>query len=307
MKCGKCNKKAVTFIRYNGAYLCKCHFKEYVEKRVRKDVRRQKVRGGVIAVALSGGKDSLVTMYLMQELIGKHRDKELHAITIDEGIKGYRPKTIEIARKHCEILGVPHHIVSFQEIFGLTVDVISRMREELGECTYCGVFRRYCLNMKGRELLAKTIVMGHNLDDVSQSILMNFTKNDMERMARFAPHKNVQPGLIPRILPLRTIPEKETSLYAFLKGLEIMEDECPYAVRATRGVYRDIIARLEDEYPGTRHSIFNSYCVISECLQHSYVPAELQPCEICTEPTSQGICRTCVLKRKIKKLKTDGA
>ncbi len=303
MKCSKCNKKAVTFIRYNGIYLCKAHFMEYVERRVRKDVRRQGLKKGVIAVALSGGKDSLATLYLMHDLIGEHRDKELHAITVDEGIVGYRPQTIDIAQEHCKKLGVEHHIISFKEIVGLTIDEMSKMRDELGECTYCGVFRRLCLNKNGNEIHAKTIAMGHNLDDVSQSILMNFTKNDMERMARFAPHKNVQPGLIPRILPLRTIPEKETSLYAFLRGLEIMEDECPYAVRASRGIFRDIIAKLEDEYPGTRHSILNSYLVINECLQQKYVPADLHSCGICGEPTSQEICRACMLKEKLMKIK----
>ena len=303
MKCSKCNKKAVTFIRYNGTHLCKGHFMEYVEKRVRKDVRKQRLERGIIAVALSGGKDSLVTLYLLHDLIEGHRDKELHAITVDEGIVGYRPKTIEIAQKHCKKLDVEHHIVSFKEIIGFTVDEISKMRGELGECTYCGVFRRLCLNKKGNEINAKVIVMGHNLDDVSQSILMNFVKNDMERMARFAPHKKVQPGLIPRILPLRTIPEKETTLYAFLRGIEVSEDECPYAVRASRGIFRDIIAKLENEYPGTRHSILNSYLAIDDCLQEKYLPAELQPCQMCGEPTSQEICRACMLKEKLMKIK----
>jgi len=301
MKCSKCNKKAVTFIRYNGTYLCKQHFMEYVEKRVRKDIRKQGLRKGIIAVALSGGKDSLVALYLMNDLFGKHKDKELHAITVDEGIAGYRQKTIEIARKHCNFLGIEHHVVSFKEIIGFELDEISKIRGELGECTYCGVFRRLCLNKKGNEINAKTIAMGHNLDDVSQSILMNFVKNDMERMARFAPHKKVQPGLIPRILPLRTIPEKETTLYALLRGIEVSEEECPYAVHASRGIFRDIIAKLENDYPGTRHSILNSYLAIDDCLQEKYLPAELQPCKICGEPTSQEICRACMLREKIEK------
>lgn len=54
MKCSKCGKEAVTFIRYNGTYLCREHFIEYVERRVRKDVRKQGIRKGVVAVALSG-------------------------------------------------------------------------------------------------------------------------------------------------------------------------------------------------------------------------------------------------------------
>jgi len=177
-------------------------------------------------------------------------------------------------------------------VLGYTLDEISGVRADLGECTYCGVFRRMCLNRKGREIDAKAIVMGHNLDDVAQSIFMNFANNDMERMARFAPHKKVQEGLIPRMLPLRTIPEKETTLYALLKGMD---------VRASRGTFRDMVAKLEDEYPGTRHSILNSYLAIDECLQEKYPPAKLRPCERCGEPTSRRICRACMLREKIEK------
>jgi uncharacterized protein (TIGR00269 family) len=266
-------------------------------------MRKQGLKQGIIAVALSGGKDSLVALHIIYDLIEKHKDKELHAITVDEGISGYRSQTIDIAHTHCKQLDIPHHIISFKEIIGFTVDEISTIRGELGECTYCGVFRRLCLNKKGNDIHAKTIATGHNLDDVSQSILMNFTKNNIERMARFAPHKKVQRGLIPRVLPLRTIPEKETSLYAFLKDLEVMESECPYAVRASRGIFRDVIAKLEDEYPGTRHSILNSYFAIDDCLQQKYLPADLQLCTVCNEPTSQGTCRACTLKEKLTKLK----
>jgi uncharacterized protein (TIGR00269 family) len=301
MKCSKCGKEAVTFIRYNGTYLCREHFIEYVERRVRKDVRRQGIRKGVVAVALSGGKDSLAALYLMNDIVKEHRDKELHAITVDEGISGYRPETIEVAKRHCDELGVEHHVVSFKDVVGYTLDEISAVRGELGECTYCGVFRRLCLNKKGREIDARTMVMGHNLDDVAQSILMNFVNNDMERMARFAPHKKVQEGLIPRILPLRTIPEKETTLYALLRGLDVMEDECPYAVRASRGAFRDMIAKLENDYPGTRHSILNSYLAIDDCLQQKYPPADLKPCIKCGEPTSQEICRACMLREKFER------
>ncbi|RLF44875.1 MAG: TIGR00269 family protein [Thermoplasmata archaeon] len=301
MKCSKCGKEAVTFIRYNGTYLCREHFIEYVERRVRKDVRKQGIRKGIVAVALSGGKDSLAALYLMHDIIKEHKDKELHAITVDEGIAGYRPESIKVAKKHCDELGVEHHVISFKEVLGYTLDEISAVRGELGECTYCGVFRRLCLNKKGREIDAKTIVMGHNLDDVAQSILMNFVNNDMERMARFAPHKKVQEGLIPRILPLRTIPEKETTLYALLRGLDVLEDECPYAVRASRGTFRDMIAKLENDYPGTRHSILNSYLAIDDCLQQKYPPVKLKPCRICGEPTSQEICRACMLREKFER------
>jgi len=300
MKCNKCDREAVTFIRYNGTYLCKQHFMEFVEKRFKREVRKQRLPHGILAVALSGGKDSIVATYLMNRITEKDDSREVHAITVDEGIKGYRDKTIKIARKFCDEYDIPHHIISFKDEYGFTLDEMSVLRGELAECTYCGVFRRQCINKVAKNLNAKVIAMGHNLDDVSQTILMNFVRSDVERMARMAPHKKVQKGLIPRILPLRSIPEKEITLYAYLKGFEISEDECPYAVRALRGEYRDFIMKLEERHPGSRHSILKSFLEIEDCLREKYPPASLKPCKLCGQPSSEEICMACQLIKKIR-------
>ncbi|RLF44350.1 MAG: tRNA lysidine(34) synthetase TilS, partial [Thermoplasmata archaeon] len=76
MQCSKCSKEAITFIRYNGTYLCRQHFIEFVEKRVRKEIRKQGLPKGNIAVALSGGKDSLVACYLLWKIT--HKDTTRH-------------------------------------------------------------------------------------------------------------------------------------------------------------------------------------------------------------------------------------
>jgi len=299
MNCTKCLTPAVTYIRYNGTYLCANHFSQYVEKRVHKDIRKQQIHQGVVAVALSGGKDSLAVLYLMHDIIEHHQNKELHAITVDEGIAGYRPYTLDVARKHCKQLGISHHVVSFKDTVGYTLDQICVMASDFKECTYCGVFRRQCLNIVAREIGARTLVMGHNLDDMAQSIFMNIANNDLERMARMVPHSSVQPGLIQRVVPLRSIPEKEVMLYALLRGLDILEDECPYAVRATRGMYRDLLDTLEDSHPGSRHSLLNSYLSLKQCLDSMFPPAQLQSCSRCDEPSSQALCRACELKETI--------
>ena len=112
------------------------------------------------------------------------------------------------------------YIVSFKDVFGITMDEIASKHDELGECSYCGVFRRVCLNKKSKDLRLDKLVTGHNLDDIAQSILMNFVNGDMQKLARLGPHRKVQPGLVPRMLPLRTIPEKEVALYAIIKNTE---------------------------------------------------------------------------------------
>ena len=173
------------------------------------------------------------------------------------------------------------------------------MNNELGECSYCGVFRRLCLNTKAKELGVDKLVTGHNLDDMAQSILMNFVNGDINKLVRLGPHKKVQPGLVPRMLPLRSIPEKENALYAILKDIKFHDGVCPYAIRALRGDFRDIIDDLEYKHPGTRHSILNSYDGIKDLLFEKFPPVGLKTCEKCGEPTSQKLCKTCILKNKI--------
>lgn len=301
IQCMKCKKPAVTFIRYSGAHLCSTHFIDYVERRVKRDLKKQgkTTEKTTFGIALSGGKDSTVMMYLMHQIFSQHPHVALHAITVDEGIKRYRDASLPIAQKNCDLLGIDHHIISFRDAVGITMDEIAARHDDLGECSYCGVFRRFCLNTKTKELGVDKLVMGHNLDDMAQSILMNFTNGDMQKLARLGPHTKVQPGLVPRVLPLRTIPEQEIMLYALVKHIEFHNAECPYSTRALRGSFRDIIDTLEDNTPGTRHSILNSYESIKELLLAQYPPVKLNRCPSCKEPTSQNLCKTCLLKKRI--------
>jgi len=299
--CSKCQKPAVTFIRYNGTHLCKDHFIDYFEKRVKKDIKKQgkTKKDSRIAIAVSGGKDSTVTLNIINDIFSIRANIDLFCITVDEGIRGYRDESIDFVKRNCKKLGIEHHIISFKDTVGKTMDEIALKRDELGECSYCGVFRRLCLNKKSKELEIDKLVTGHNLDDMAQSILMNFVNGDMQKLARLGPHKKIQPGLVPRMLPLRSIPEKEVLLYAIIKNIEFHDAECPYSTRALRGVFRDIIDGLEYKNPGTKHSILNSYSDIKDILLEKYPPADLNKCLKCGEPTSQKLCKACILKSKI--------
>ncbi len=299
--CSKCNKQAITFIRYNGTHLCKDHFIQYFDKRVKKDIKKQGKtnKESKKAVAISGGKDSTVALYVTHEIFSKRKDVELYAITVDEGIKNYRDKSIKIANDNCKKLGIEHHIISFKDVFGKTMDEINKLNDNLGDCSYCGVFRRVCLNKVANELKAQTLITGHNLDDMSQSILMNFVNGDMQKLARLGPHKKVQPGFVPRMFPLRVIPEKEVALYAILRNIKFHDDECPYSTNALRGDFREMIDNLEYKNPGTRHSIINSYDNIKDLLLEKYPPVKLNKCKMCGEPTSQKLCKACILKNRI--------
>ncbi len=299
--CDKCGKKAVIFVKYSGAHLCADHFCDFVEKRVKHEIRQQvNLKGGErIAVAVSGGKDSTVALHLVRKILGHRRDLELCAITVDEGIAGYRESSIPIVADQCRSIGVDHVVISFEDAFGITMDEIAGKERHLATCSYCGVLRRAAMNRAAKEWRAGYLATGLNLDDTAQSILMNFSRGDVERLARLGPHKRVQMDLVPRIQPLRTIPESETTLYALANDLNYHDLECPYAPEALRNTYRSVIAQLEDKCPGTRHSILNSYAEILPALESIYPRAKLGHCS-CGEPTMAEKCKACELIDSIR-------
>ena len=304
VRCSKCSADAVTFIRYNGTSLCSEHFTEYVDKRVKREVRSQLEigHGKHIAVAISGGKDSSVTLYTLAMILGHRRDIRLSAFTVDEGIAGYRPATMDKVFQLTSRLGIEHHVVSFQDEVGTTMDELAPISGDQSPCSYCGVFRRRCMNKAAKQIGADIVATGHNLDDTAQSVMMNFMRGDVERLARLGPHLRIQPGLVPRIEPLRLIPEKESYLYAYLNGIEFSDDECPYAGEALRNDYRAMIDGMEQKHPGIKFSIVSSYDAIRPMLKQHYPAAQLRICA-CGEPTCNERCMSCEMtERAIKAL-----
>lgn len=303
MRCDLCPKDAVILIRYNGTHLCASHFMSYFEKRVKKEIRKQiQVKpGDVLAVAVSGGKDSMVTLHMVDSVFRERGDVSVCAVTIDEGIDGYRPPSVDIVRGFCGERGIPLHVRSFSEL-GLSMDEVAPVSGENSPCTYCGVFRRKLMNDEARRVGASYLATGHNLDDMAQSVMMNFVRGDVERLARLGPHTRVQPGLVPRFHPLRMIPEKESLLYAMVSGIPFWDGECPYWQAALRNQYRDVVDELESRSPGSKFSILSSYDALKPMLDANIPHAELHFCG-CGEPTLGARCKACelsdVLKRRL--------
>ena len=304
MDCSRCGAPAVEWIRYSGEHLCRDHFLSFVERRAKRELRAQvDLQGGErIAIGMSGGKDSSTTAVLLTDFLRNRGDIELVGITIDEGIASYRPTGIEVAKRLCERLGIEHRVLAYEGTVGHTMDEVVGRDPGSIPCSYCGPFRRQALNRAAREVDADYVATGLNLDDTAQSILMNVARGDVEKLARLGPHESRQSGLVPRIQPLRMIPEKEVYLYAFLRGIAFHDATCPYAERAQRGRFREILHRLEDESPGTRHAIVSGYDQMRPLLQSAYPPATLSECARCGEPTASVVCKACELREKIEKI-----
>jgi uncharacterized protein (TIGR00269 family) len=254
-------------------------------------------KGDTIAVGLSGGKDSSVLLHILHKLFRQRPDITLIAISIDEGIKGYRQETLEYAKELAQSLGVDLIIASFKTEYGESLDEIVSKGGEKGPCSYCGALRKHILNKTAREAGATRLAVGHNLDDESQTVMMNLLRGDVERLVRMVPGC-VQPGLILRSKPLRDIPEREVALYALLNHIPVDFSECPYAYSAIRGEVRDMLNDFEVNHPGTKYAVLRSLDRLAEPLRHTFPQITLNQCLKCGEPTAGEICQSCKLLGK---------
>ncbi len=285
--CSKCRRPAIIFQRYSSLHLCKSHFVADFEAKAKRAVRIHRwIRSGDrIAVALSGGKDSSALLYFLSNLLGQRRDVSLFAITIDEGIYGYRDcrAAAEIAGR----LGIEHCTVSFSEEFGITLDEIVRARGDRLSCSFCGVLRRQILNRTARRNGATRLALGFNLDDEAQSVLMNVLRGDTDRLLR---QTRPVEGLIPRIKPFLYIPEREVALYAILyvEGFEL--GRCPYSHNALRADVRTLLNDYSWRHPATKYSLVN----LGERLLQAGTSSETAGtiCINCGEPFI-GECQPC--------------
>lgn len=250
-----------------------------------------------IAVAVSGGKDSLSLLYILHKLEKKFPKSELVAIIIDEGIASYRSEAIALATEHCQSLKIEYHTYSFKEFFGYNLDEIVKTTElhgKLSSCSYCGILRRKALNLAAKDVNASKLATGHNLDDEVQSMVMNLLRGDISQIRRLGSLvKTTSKGFVERVKPLCHLPEKDVAFYAYLKKIQFQTISCPYMETSMRSDIRQFLNYFEEKHAGIKFNIFQTF----EKLKNEYRDAEqeyyINYCTICHEPTSGKTCRAC--------------
>jgi len=249
-----------------------------------------------VAIAVSGGKDSITLLSILAKLSSRFPMTRLTAITVDEGISGYREEAVELASKYASNLGIQHQTISFEELYGQGLDDFLRTKQgkRLTACAYCGVWRRKAINLLAKKVGATKIATAHNLDDIVQTFLLNLLEGDTERFVRFSPVLKDPRGLfMPRIKPLCQIPEREVALYGFTNNLEFQSASCPYMTEALRNELRSIVNRLETAHPGIMNSAYRSMIRLRNLAEPTLPPQALQLCEACGEPSTLSLCEAC--------------
>ena len=306
--CTLCKGKEAVFMRpYSGEKLCGRCFCKSIESRVRGTISKYGMLEpkDKIMVAVSGGKDSVTLLHILTKIEKAFPEATLIAVTVDEGIKGYRDEALKVAAENCRKLGVEHLETSFKEMYGYQLDKIVNMirkREEKGltPCSYCGVLRRRALNTAAREAGVDKLATAHSLDDETQTMILNIIHGDALRIARAKPVLTViHPKLVQRVKPLCEVPEKEIAFYAYLRKIEFQGVPCPYAQTALRNDIRTILNRLEEKHAGTKFAIFRSIERIRPALEAMVEEAKIQDCRICGEPTVGEFCKPCQMLQEL--------
>ncbi len=296
--CSSCHHHSPFYRRENeGAVLCKNCFRESIERRVRRTISHWKMFGPSdhIAVAVSGGKDSLTLLMILKKLSKRFEQAKITAVTIDEGIGGYREEAVDLASQYCKRLGVDHQIVTFAELYGSGLDDFLRGKQNrLTACSYCGVFRRKAINVASRKVGATKIATAHNLDDVVQTYLLNLFQGDVDRFARFSPVlRDPRGGFLPRVKPLCEVPEREVALYGYTEGLTFQSASCPYMMEALRNELRTVLNRLEIAHPGVLFTAYRAMTRLRGLAEPNVPASELHACRSCGEPTPLEVCEAC--------------
>ena len=295
-RCSLCSEPAVIYQRHRDRHLCNTHFCAAIEQQVTDTITSQNliVPGDRVAVALSGGKDSTALLYLLHRFLNSRSDISLVAITVDEGITGYREETVRSAENLVAALGVKHHTISFDELFGNNLDRILKGREAQA-CSVCGILRKKALVTGAERVGATKLATGHNLDDEAQSVLMNLLRGDLSRLARNS-SADSSGRFIPRIKPLMYVPEKEIATYLMLKGIWTDLPECPYTRHALRREVRAMLSTLEYEYPGTMLRLMENKKIAGQAFASMLCGEPIRYCSECGDPCSGDLCQLCLLR-----------
>jgi len=301
--CEKCKKPANIFTQHG--YLCDNCFKYYVENKVFKTIIKYELikKDEKIGVAVSGGKDSFTTLHLINRFAQKHKINKPIAIMINEGTI-FRKELVKNVKEFCKNENITLKVYSYKEEFGLSLEEMMKIRDkkhlDIHSCNICGTLRRQLLNKIAKDLKLDSLATGHNMDDESQTILMNFFKGHKIIMSRQGIKTGVDKNaFVKRIKPLYFLTNDDIKNYVKIKGFNIKFDSCPFAKESFRDDVKKILNTLENKYSGTKNGIISTFLYILPKIKEDKKP-KIKRCKICGQPSQQDICKACEYLKLLK-------
>jgi len=290
MRCIKCQEKAVIELRRHNSAFCRDHYLEFFRDQVAHSIRRHRMftHEDRLLLAVSGGKDSLALWDVL--LAQGYRAAGLH---VDLGIGDYSKRSRRTTEAFAQERGTELIVVELEAEYGMGVPQLSRALRR-APCSGCGLSKRYIFNRVAREQGFDVLVTGHNLDDESATLTGNVLHWQLGYLARQSPVlESTHPRLVKKVKPLYTLAERETASYAFLRGIEFVEEECPYAKGASSILYKEALNHIEAESPGSKQQFVDGFLQRIHPLMQREETVELRECGRCGEPTTAEVCAFC--------------
>ncbi|MDC8437474.1 MAG: TIGR00269 family protein [Candidatus Nitrosotenuis sp.] len=293
MKCDRCENAAAYSRKYSGESLCSECFSNSILRKAAKTISKHNMiqNGELVCVAVSGGKDSLALLHVLSKMAENHNFR-IHAVTIDEGIPGYREEALDIVRNFCNSLGVSHSTYSYKDLFDLTLDESLKMREneKTSSCSICGTFRRRAMDHAAKDIGADVIATGHNLDDTLQTFLINMTSGDTNKIGWMDP--DTSENSLRKIKPFCEIYESEIVFYAFTNNLPFQTEPCPHMNEGIRTEIREFLNRMEGSHSGIKNSMYKSILRVSQIVKESDYKERIK-CSNCGCECTGNVCAVC--------------
>ena len=205
--------------------------------------------GDKIAVALSGGKDSITMLKGLKSLQYFYPKKfELIAISVNPGFDFFDSTFL---KNTCKDLNIPF----FEEKYDIK-QIVFEDRKEKNPCSLCANLRRGILSSSAKRENCTKIALGHNMDDVLETFLMNLFFAGS--ISTFSPVSYMSRSDVSVIRPLVYAPEKETKRFIKRSGTAIMPKVCPMDGNSTREYIKQLIITLSMKNPHVKASIMGA-------------------------------------------------
>jgi tRNA 2-thiocytidine biosynthesis protein TtcA len=206
--------------------------------------------GDRVCVAVSGGKDSLALLHLLQgPLVDVTRDFSLTAVHVDAGIPRSDASQLE---SHFKSLGGDFVIVPARHIFEAATAPDNKKRP----CFLCARLRRRILFETAHERGCNAIALAHHRDDVMETLLMNMFYN--REISAMVPGQEMFDGGLRMIRPLYYIRERLIARFAAQARLPVLKAQCPAEDHTRRKFVKDALAHMESVDPTAANNLFRS-------------------------------------------------